>query len=92
MIYKLFAIKDRKSNCFDSQVHSFVNADVATRWIYQLVHDCMDSESGRNSAIVAYSEDFELYYLGEFNSQTGEIVYTVPEFVISCDAVKEMSF
>lgn len=90
MIYKLFVLKDKKSGYFDSQVHSFVNSNVAKRWLYQLLHDCMDSDVGRNSAIAAYPEDFELYCIGEFDSSSGEINFFNPEFIVSCLDVKEI--
>lgn len=90
MIYKLFVLKDKKAGCFDSQILLFVNSDVAKRWLYQLLHDYMDSDAGRNSAIAAYPEDFELYCIGDFDSSSGEIHYSNPEFIISCLDVKEI--
>lgn len=72
MILGIYAIRDRKSGAYDPALHLFRTADMAKRWFYQVIHDAKDHEP--NAAIVAFAEDFELWYIGSFDLELGMVV------------------
>lgn len=66
----LYAVKDVKA-CYQPQVYVFANDDVAKRFFYQLYRDAVDREP--NSPLAAYPEDFNLYHIGSFDTDLGEV-------------------
>lgn len=60
MKYQLFSVKDCCSSQF-SEIKPFVNQGTAERWFKNL---CAESK---------IAQDLQLYYLGEYDIQTGEI-------------------
>ena len=76
MTLKLYAMKDKKTGFLTPQVDS--NHASAKR-NFQLM-----LATARGDSIMAFApEDFELYYLGEFENTTGIITQpTIPEFLM----------
>lgn len=73
MITKLYTIRDRKSNIYGTPFGSF-NHDTAIRDFHGFCKQV-------SNAYLA--DDLELYFLGEFNSDSGEIIRTdKPEFLV----------
>lgn len=74
MIYKVFAIRDTKS-CFMSPVVD-INEQSAIRNFDRAVH------AGDQSLIAYAPGDFDLYCIGEYNDQSGELVPKNPVIFI----------
>lgn len=75
MIIKYFAIRDLKSaaymQLFPSQ--SFGTAE----------RDFANTVNNQDSMISKYPEDFELFYVGDFNDETGDFNTSSPQHVAS---------
>lgn len=70
-ILELYAIRDLKSDFAPPTAIS--NRDLAKRWFGRLI---------KNDATMSYApEDFDLYYVGNYNPRTGEIFVKTPELV-----------
>ena len=69
MIYKIYSVKDAVAGQF-SEPRIFMNEGLAVRWFKNL---CEKSE---------IASDLALYYLGEYDLESGAIV-SAPEFVMN---------
>lgn len=65
---KIFGIKDTKVGF--TNVIMAQNEAVARRYLAEMVRDT-------NNLISKYNEDYEIYKLGEFNENTGEIMPSI---------------
>lgn len=70
MNFHLYVIKDVKSS-YQPQVYVFANDDIAKRWFYQMYRDAVDREP--NSPLASFPEDFNLYCIGSFDTELGEV-------------------
>lgn len=61
---KLFSIFDELKHDFAS-IYDFENSDVAIRWFRQIL---------TGTVLPRDRKDLSLYYLGDFNTVTGEII------------------
>lgn len=77
---KLFAVKDVESNTTQHPFPMATRRD-AIDGLRQVVND-------PSSIISKHPEDFQLYYLGEYNERSLEIDTWSPEFVISAKELK----
>ena len=68
MIYELYAIYDRISGMYAAPVPQ-VNKMCAVRWFNDIVTKD------------PHGEDFELYYVGSYDSKLGELVGSKPAFI-----------
>ena len=77
MITKLYTIRDRKSGIYGTPFGSY-NNDTAIR----------DFRGFCNQAQNVYlADDLELYFVGDFNSDSGEVLrFDKPEFI--CNGVR----
>lgn len=75
MIQKVFSIRDIKGETYHSpffkQTHGEAERDFRT-----VVND-------DKSTINKYPADFDLWYVGEYDTNTGELIPTKPQCVIS---------
>ena len=71
MIMQLYSIKDRLQG-FIPPV-PFTNEQIAQRWYKEML--------GENLTMKMSPEDFSLYYIGEWDSETGEITNNDPKEV-----------
>lgn len=63
MVQKIYSIRDAKAECYNQPFIKFTHGE-AERDFTSLIND--------NKSIVAqYPDDYDLYYLGEYNSATG---------------------
>lgn len=70
-ILELYAIRDLKSDFAPPTAIS--NRDIAKRWFGRLI---------KNDVTMSYApEDFDLYYIGDYNPRTGEVFVNKPELV-----------
>lgn len=69
MIYKIYSVKDAVAGQF-SEPRIFINEGLAVRWFKNL---CEKSD---------ISSDLSLYYLGEYDLESGSIS-SAPEFVMN---------
>ena len=69
MIYKIYSVKDVVAGQF-SEPRIFMNEGLAVRWFKNI---CEKSE---------IAQDFVLYYLGEYDIESGAIS-SAPEFVMN---------
>lgn len=73
---KVFAMKDNKLGEF-TQVFFEENYVHAIRGLHHIIAE-------GNNVISKYAEDFDMYYIGEFDSKTGLLVpLKAPEHIIS---------
>lgn len=75
MIYGVFCIRDAKTGFMTPTVD--LNADSAIR---NFAHSLLAAPS----VVTTFSQDFDLYQLGSFDSQSGDLVpCATPSFVVS---------
>jgi hypothetical protein len=65
MVLKVYSIRDSKGEVFNQPFFQKTHGE-AERSFSRLVKD-------ESSTLAAYPEDFDLYYLGEYDDQTGLI-------------------
>lgn len=83
MLYNVYSIRDTKTGYMSPLVD--VNHAAAVRNFY---HSVINADS----ILRTYSVDFELYHIGGFDSDSGELIPQVPEFVASgADAFRNMA-
>lgn len=70
MIYEMYAIYDKKAGLFGTPIYQ-VNLETAKRYFHYLCSKQTEIDP----------LDLDLYYLGKFNSTTGEILPVKPDFV-----------
>lgn len=79
---KAYSIKDKKAEIFHPPFYKNTHGE-AERAFHQLVND-------EKSTIHKYPEDFELYYVGEFNDITGQLkAASNPESIIHALEIKQ---
>lgn len=64
MIQKVFSIRDTKGDVFNQPFHVHTHAE-AERMFHRIRND-------DKSTVNAYPEDFDLYFLGEFDTTKGQ--------------------
>lgn len=79
MTFNMYCIKDKKG---DFQAPVPIKDDTqAKRWF--------DNEVKTNPFLKEYREDFELYHVGQFETETGALIgISIPEFIMSGEEVK----
>jgi len=84
MELKAFTIRDSKAECFNTPFFQKSHGE-AERSFREIAND-------QKSMISKYPEDYDLYYLGTYNDQTGLIDPLVtPQHVAKAIAVKTQS-
>lgn len=82
MIHKVYSIRDTKSGVYWQPLHQKTHGE-AERTFKSLVED-------EKTLIHKYPEDFELYYLGEFNDETGKVDFLdTPQHVVAAVQLKQ---
>lgn len=86
MVLSLFSIRDIKASQFLTPFYS-QNVSLASREC----HSTVNSGNPEN-VICKYPEDFELYEIGQFDSDTGKIVTSVEgiKFITNLSTFKEI--
>lgn len=79
---KLYSILDRKSHTYGAPM-MFDQDEIAKRTLKIAL-----SENGLGKTIALYPEDFEVYCLGEFDQETGEVLPDI-KFVTNVADLKE---
>lgn len=64
MIKKIYSIRDQKSEVFNTPFYQSTHGE-AERNFHHLCND-------QKSTIAQYPSDFDLYYLGEYDDNTGQ--------------------
>lgn len=77
----VFAVKDTKANEYGTPLF-FQTKEVAVRSLSEVVNRQEDHP------FYKYPQDFELFVIGEFNTENAEIKATEKTFVISLDVTK----
>ena len=81
MTLKLFSIRDQKSEAFGTPFYQATHGE-AERNFRTLVND-------NKSTVSQYPDDFDLYYLGTFDDNTGKVqTLDTPQHVIKAVQVK----
>lgn len=73
---------------FQPQLYAFQNDAIATRFAYQLYHEAIANEP--NSPLASFPGDFELYYVGDFDTGGSLEPRVVPLQVLSFNTFKEV--
>lgn len=74
MVRPIYAIRDKKVGFMSPMVDQ--NDETAKRnFAFAVQHN--------DSMFMAFPDDYDLYRIGEFNSESGEIVSALPEFICS---------
>lgn len=79
---KIYAFKDVKAGEFIN-VFMQKNENMALRYAQAVIHN------PSNGVMALSPEDFELYYLGDFNVENGDLVSCAPEFVRNLMELKQ---
>lgn len=81
MILKVYSIKDQKAEVFNSPFFQTSHGE-SERNFHKLVNDS-------KSTVSQYPKDFDLYYLGEFDDNTGKFkALDAPQHMISAIQLK----
>lgn len=86
MIINLYSIRDNKTN-FMQPVMDLNHKSAARNFQIQMAN------SGTNSAMGYVPEDFDLYYVGTFDNETGMVSppnNNIPEMIVSGGSGKEI--
>lgn len=84
MIQKLFSVRDSKAGVFNTPFFKPTQAE-AERDFHRLAHD-------PSSMVEQYPEDFDLYYIGEFNQNTGKLkTLETPEHIVKATLVQKQN-
>lgn len=79
LIFNMYCIRDKKSD-FAAPVPIMDN-EQAKRWF--------DNQIKTNPFMAEYKNDFELYHVGQFCTETGTLIgITTPEFIMAGEEVK----
>lgn len=82
MKIKLFSLRDNVANAFGAPFAA-VNALSAVR-------SCVgESQNPAAGPLHTHPQDFSVYFLGEFDNESGEFVPTVPQFLSNVLVVSE---
>jgi len=81
VILKLFAIRDRATDSFGNPMF-LMSAGQATRSFTDEVN-----RSATDNALYAHSDDFDLYYLGEYDTSNGLFNTSTPTMVVTGKSV-----
>lgn len=85
MIKQIYAIYDKKTNSYQSDLLTLDNDNAAMRWFDSYLHTVLDSTP--NAVLVLYPDDFELCSLGTFDFVDGiTALYDSPRTVCSASA------
>lgn len=77
---KIYTIYDKKTQSFSETIFTAVNEAIAVR--------IMSLTLSRDEMMFKYAEDFDLYCVGQFAQDSGEITSNKPEFIINLISVK----
>nr|QJB20664.1 MAG: nonstructural protein [Microvirus sp.] len=80
MQLKIYTLRDAKAEVYHSPFFQKTHGE-AERTFNKLVHD-------EKSMISQYPEDYDLYYLGEYDDQTGTIQSVVPQHIVKAVNLK----
>lgn len=82
MVHKLYALKDTKSSFFNLP-WSYMSEPEAVRNMHRLVND-------PQTMVHAYPEDYDLYEIGTYDQQTGQICpLETPRHIVKATALKK---
>jgi hypothetical protein len=84
MVTRLYAVRDSKLNEYN-QPYSLANDEVAKRVLSMAVND------SKKSMMTQYPSDYDLYWIGEYNSVSGEVIPCKPVHVCSASSLVEQS-
>lgn len=89
MNLKMYTIRDSKAEMYHPPQYLATHAD-AERWLKNIVTESPDKLPGIYRNIAKYPEDFDLYYLGEFDDGTGKVSsLDTPQHIIKATNVKQ---
>lgn len=76
MILKIFAVRDRATDSFGNPMF-LVSQGQAVRSFTDEVN-----RSAADNQLWAHPDDFDLYYLGDYRTETGTFESVVPEMIL----------
>lgn len=80
MTLNVYVVRDRKT-CFGTDMFIQPNDEVALRHFGNLMQEL--KRSGNSALIVNYPDDFDLYCIGTYDSETG-VVTDIPNRFVCC--------
>lgn len=81
MVLKIYSVRDSKAQLFGAPWYKNTHGE-AERDFSRLVND-------KNSTVSQFPEDFDLYYLGEYDDNTGKFMsLDTPQHVVKAIQVK----
>ena len=83
MILKIFSVLDSRVATFSAPFHHQREASAIRDF-----SDAVNDASNPNNMWHKHPEDFSLYQVGEFNSETGEIIPVNPKNLVTASALK----
>lgn len=86
MILKVFSVFDSKAAVFGNP---FV--DQREQSAVRNFSDAVNDGSNPNNLWHKHPEDFSLFLVGDFNTDTGRLSHTVPESLVTASAVRQLS-
>ena len=82
MILQIFAVRDRATDQFGTPMFLITSGQAIRSFTDEV------NRADKDNQIFAHPDDFDLYSLGSFNTDTGEFVTVVPEQVCIGKLVK----
>lgn len=87
MNLKLFAVWDSKANFFGTPF-----SDQSESSAIRNFSDAVNDGSNPNNMWHKHPEDFSLFYLGDFDTNSGEILPNLPKNLITASALKALDY
>jgi hypothetical protein len=83
MKLKIFALRDQKIDAFMNPIAMQTPGQVV-----RMLQDQITNNTDKDNTLATHSEDFELFEVGEFDTQTGVLIGTPPKSIILLQDLK----
>lgn len=87
MNLKIYAVFDSKAAFFGTPYFDQNDGSAIRNF-----SDAVNDGSNPNNMWNKHPEDFSLYFLGEYENTTGEIIPSLPKSLVTASAIKELKY
>lgn len=82
MLHNVFAVRDVCVNTFLLPMY-FQNSAAAVR----ALGDAVNGPPGKDNLFASHPEHFQLYQIGKFDDESGQLLSEIPEFIVDCQSL-----
>lgn len=80
MLHKMFSVRDSKAETFHPPIYVKTHGEAERNF-----HATVNNEE---TTIGRYPDDYDLYYIGEYDDQTGKIKSETPQHIVKAVQLK----